>query len=449
MKKERQINKAFAISDARISFVSLVDKAANKRRFLITKAENGTANFSSYGRIIKADAEHHYVTGIVYEPLVEDTDGNYMTEEEITKAAYWYAKNGDKVDIQHSFEALPNACVVENWIAKADFDCGGEKITKGTWLMTVEVTDEDVWRQIEKGEITGFSMGGVGNYSEEDENLADVNKSDEKVGLLAKLAGMLGVEKAAVKNTYSRDKKDRDFWSAWDALQHILRPACNTFEDNPQTIREALSDFSEIITELLTSDDSIMKSIAKNAPAPLKKSGRKLSDKNKQTLNGIYNSLGEFLKSFDDKEHEEAEGNAEDNKETQEEDKELTRTECEAIVSKSVTEKLAAAGITAPETDTEPVAKAQEGNTTALSGAELTEDAIAGMVEKAINKALAKNQLTAEPPVTPQQVDEMITKAVNQRVNEVLKARSLPSNLNAAAGTGESRPEPHYMHGML
>lgn len=378
MRKERQINKAFAISDARISFVSLVDKAANKRRFLITKAENGTANFASYGRIIKADAEHHYVTGIVYEPLVEDTDGNYMTEEEITKAAYWYAKNGDKVDVQHSFEALPNACVVENWIAKADFDCGGENISKGTWLMTVEVTDEDVWRQIEKGEITGFSMGGVGNYSEEDDNLADVNKSDEKVGLLAKLAGMLGVEKAA----------------------------------------------------------------------PLEKSGRKMSDKNKQTLNGIYNSLGEFLKSFDDKDPEEAEGNAEDNKETQEEDKELTRTECETIVSKAVAEKLAAAGITAPETNTEPVTKAQEGNTTASSGAELTEDAIVGMVEKAINKALAGSPL-AEPSVTPEQVDEMITKAVNQRVNEVLKARSLPSNLNAAAGVGENKPEPHYMHGIL
>lgn len=375
MRKERRINKAFAISDARISFVSLVDKAANKRRFLITKAENGTASFASYGRIIKADAEHHYVTGIVYEPLVEDTDGNYMTEEEITKAAYWYAKNGDKVDVQHSFEALPNACVVENWIAKADFDCGGEKIAKGTWLMTVEVTDENVWRQIEKGEITGFSMGGVGNYSEEDVNLADVNKSDEK-GLLAKLAGMLGVEKA-----------------------------------------------------------------------PLEKSGRKLSDKNKQTLNGIYNSLGEFLKSFDEKEPEEAEGNAEDNKEAEEE-KELTKTECEAIVSKAVAEKLAAAGITAPGTNTEPVAKSKEGNT-ASSCAELTEEAIVGMVEKAINKAFAENKLSAEPPVTPEQVDEMITKAVNQRVNEVLKARSLPSNLNAAAGAGESKPEPHYMHGIL
>lgn len=446
MRKERRINKAFAISDARISFVSLVDKAANKRRFLITKAENGTASFASYGRIIKADAEHHYVTGIVYEPLVEDTDGNYMTEEEITKAAYWYAKNGDKVDVQHSFEALPNACVVENWIAKADFDCGGEKITKGTWLMTVEVTDENVWRQIEKGEITGFSMGGVGNYSEEDVNLADVNKSDEK-GLLAKLAGMLGVEKAAVKNIYSRDKKDRDFWSAWDALQHILRPSCNTFEDNPQTIREALSDFSEIIAELLADDDNIMKSIAKNAPTTLEKSGRKMSDKNKQTLNGIYNSLGEFLKSFDDKESEEAEGNAEDNKETEEE-KELTKTECEAIVSKAITEKLAAAGITAPVTNTEPVAKAQEGNA-ASSGSELTEDVIVGMVEKAINKAFADNKLSAEPHVTREQVEEMITKAVNQRVNEVLKARSLPSNLNAAAGAGESKPEPHYMHGIL
>lgn len=376
MRKERRINKAFAISDAQISFVSLVDKAANKRRFLITKAENGTASFASYGRIIKADAEHHYVTGIVYEPLVEDTDGNYMTEEEITKAAYWYAKNGDKVDVQHSFEALPNACVVENWIAKADFDCGGEKITKGTWLMTVEVTDEDVWRQIEKGEITGFSMGGVGNYSEEDVNLADVNKSDEK-GLLAKLAGMLGVEKA-----------------------------------------------------------------------PLEKSGRKLSDKNKQTLNGIYNSLGEFLKSFDEKEPEETEGNAEDNKETEEE-KKLTKTECEAIVSKAVAEKLAAAGITVPETNTESVAKAQEGNAASSGAEQLTEDVIAGMVEKAINKAFAENKLSAEPPVTPEQVDEMITKAVNQRVNEVLKAKSLPSNLNAAAGAGEGKPEPHYMHGIL
>ena len=86
-----KIAKAYAITDAKISFVSLVDKAANKKQFLITKSEDGAANFATFGRILKADADSHFVTGIVYEPMVEDTQGNYMTEEEITKAAYWFA----------------------------------------------------------------------------------------------------------------------------------------------------------------------------------------------------------------------------------------------------------------------------------------------------------------------------------------------------------------------
>ena len=83
----RSLRKAYEITDAKIQFVSLVDKAANKRQFLLKKEDGGKATFTTYGRIIKADAENHYVTGIVYEPMEEDSHGNYMTEEEITKAA--------------------------------------------------------------------------------------------------------------------------------------------------------------------------------------------------------------------------------------------------------------------------------------------------------------------------------------------------------------------------
>lgn len=92
----KKLEKAYALSDARIQFVSLVDKAANKKQFLITKAEGSSASFQSYGRIVKADSESHYVTGIVYEPMAEDTDGEYMTAEEIEKAAHWYMKNNGK-----------------------------------------------------------------------------------------------------------------------------------------------------------------------------------------------------------------------------------------------------------------------------------------------------------------------------------------------------------------
>ena len=90
----RKVKKAKEITDARISFVSLVDKAANKRQFLIVKDEEGKAAFTTYGKIIKTDSESHFVTGVVYEPMVEDAHGNYMTADEIAKAAYWFAKNG-------------------------------------------------------------------------------------------------------------------------------------------------------------------------------------------------------------------------------------------------------------------------------------------------------------------------------------------------------------------
>ena len=85
---------------------------------------------------------------------------------------------------------------------------------KGSWLMTVEVTDDEVWAAIEESKITGFSMGGLGNYSEEDVVL-------EKQGLLQQLAAALGF-----------------------------------------------------------------------ADRPVAKAGKKLSDKNRETLTGIYESLG-------------------------------------------------------------------------------------------------------------------------------------------------------------
>lgn len=88
----KKIAKAYEISNARINFVSLVNKAANKHQFLIVKADDGNATFQTFGRIVKADTESHYVTGIVYEPMVEDSQGNYMTEEEIAKAAHWFMK---------------------------------------------------------------------------------------------------------------------------------------------------------------------------------------------------------------------------------------------------------------------------------------------------------------------------------------------------------------------
>ena len=285
MKKD--LRKAYEITDAKIQFVSLVDKAANLRKFLLKKADDGKASFTTCGRILKTDAENHYVTGIVYEPMAEDSQGNYMTEEEITKAAYYFAKNGDKVDLQHSFEPLEGAAVVENWIAKADFDIDGETVRKGTWLMTVEVTDAGVWESIEKGDITGFSMGGIGNYSEEDVELDDVTKQDSsgKKGLLKQLAEALGlkvVEKGAMAELYGERSKGTLFWNAFNSLEDVLNrydPITGryVYETDETKVREALEDFGAIITDVLAGGESITKALQEARPEPVEKAGKKMS----------------------------------------------------------------------------------------------------------------------------------------------------------------------------
>lgn len=462
------LKKAYEITDAKIQFVSLVDKAANKRQFLIKKEAGGKATFTTYGRIVKADAENHYVTGVVYEPMAEDSHGNFMTEAEITKAAYWFAKNGNKVDLQHSFEPLDGANVVESWIAKADFDIDGETIKKGTWLMTVEVADESVWEGIEKGEITGFSMGGLGNYSEEDVELDNVSKQEtsEKKGLLKQLAKALGlnvVEKGAMAELYEERSKGTLFWSAFNSLEEILYkydPITGRYlyETDENKVRECLEEFGQIITSILTGGGSVTEAI--QTDRPVEKAGKKMSGKNKETLLGIYESLGTFIKEFDDPEPEKNEPTKKKDGEeieepegTEKEEKQVTKQEVEGIVAKAVETAFAKATNTESktpdeeETDEEKkagtVTEAKKKGGCVSKADEITPETINAMVEAAIEKALEPQREV----VTAEQVQEMITAAVAKAVDPVLKSKGLPSNLGG--GVEKSAGEQHYLHGIL
>jgi len=421
-----KISKATEISNVKIQFVSLVDKAANLRTFLIKKANDGKASFTTCGRIVKADSGSHHVTGIVYEPMAEDSQGNFMTEDEITKAAYWFAKNSGQVDIQHSFKPFKGGTVVESWIAKADFSIEEEQVKKGTWLMTVEVEDQDVWESIEKGEITGFSMGGVGNYSKEDVDLDSVNKKDagEKRGLFKQLAKAFGldvVEKGDVSELYGKRTKDSQFWNAFSALEDALRhwdgyADKTVYEDNGDKIREYLTDFNQIITDLLTTDENITKSLME--ARPVEKAGKKMSNKNKETLSGIYESLGAFLKEFDDPEKEtdnsDEKKNGEKFQEPEDDDKEKENED----VSKSEVQKMVNAAI----------AKAIQN------------------ASQTINEPAAN--ITKKETITPEQVQTMIDDSVAKALEPLLKSKGLPSNLGTGTGSVEKQ-EQHYLHGIL
>lgn len=460
----RKVKKAKEITDARISFVSLVDKAANKRQFLIVKDEEGKAAFTTYGKIIKTDSESHFVTGVVYEPMVEDTHGNYMTADEIAKAAYWFAKNGNRVDLQHNFVSADGTAVVESWIAKSDSNIGGADIKEGTWLMTVEITDDDLWQSIEKGEITGLSMGGLGVFSKEDTELseASVKKSKGRV------------TKGAVADSYKQANISSSFWNAFDALRNSLYSyngytGVYTYQTDESEIKEALEDFNGIITELLTdASQPLTKSLFDCKPTPeagrIEKSGRTLSAKNRAALQNLYDDLGTFLADADaEKDKPDGETGTEEDKQqdgeekgkkpgddnsaettkktkTTKEGKTMTKSEAEKLVQDAIAKAL---GQQQTEQTPAAVTKAED--------EEITPDFVQKAVDAAIKKAMGQQEQEQkqEQQLTKADLEGFIEAIVKKSVDEVRSSRANPTNLNDASGTVQKSAGQHYLHGIL
>lgn len=146
------------LKNVTVTHVSYVDKAANKRSFLLTKAD-GKPNFTKQVKpLIKTDDPQKLVYGVVCEPDVEDSQGDSMGAAEIEKAAHGFMENYQQIDKQHDFTTHAGQ-VVESYIAPADMEIGTQTVTKGTWVLVTKATDE-IWDAIQKGEYTGYSLAG-------------------------------------------------------------------------------------------------------------------------------------------------------------------------------------------------------------------------------------------------------------------------------------------------
>ena len=252
---------------------------------------------------------------------------------------------------------------------------------------------------------------------------------------------------------YEERSKGSLFWNAFNSLEEVLYaydPITGRwrYESDEGKVRECLEDFGGIITSILTGGQSITKAIIDDLP--VEKAGKKMSAKNRETLAGIHESLGAFLKEFDDPEPEGTGEKSDDNTKSKKEDKEVTKQEVEQVVEAAITKALGAAQgqvqnvETTPATTLETVAKAGSEGGPAPDTA-ITPEAIEKMVASAIEKAMQPKQET----VTAEQVAGMIEAAVAKAVEPVLKSRGLPSNLGGDGTVEKSAEEPHYLHGLL
>lgn len=301
----------YELKNANISYVSLVTKGANGRQFAIMKSESAKQpNISKQVPILKTEEEKQLVTGVVYEPNVEDSHGDTMTAEEIEKAAYTFMENYQHIDKQHD-EIAGKGTVVENWIAKSDMTVGEQEVQAGTWLMTVRVDDVDTWEEIKKGEVTGFSMGGFGERVE-------IAKTDdfthEDKGLIRKMLDFVKGEshkitKGEVKDRFIDEKQKRDLRAVFNLFEDVFY--WEIWESNPDIDRmaAALDDMKDILSSIkggytiAKSEDNVQaESIVLES---IKKAGKVLSQKNHAKLDEALALISEIKEAASPQEENE------------------------------------------------------------------------------------------------------------------------------------------------
>lgn len=100
------------------------------------------------------------VYGVVLQPGVADSQGDTLTAREIEKACWRYMVESRKQDVQHNEQEAP-VDVVECFIAPHEMVVAGHPVLKGSWVMASHIRDDALWAGVQKGELTGYSIGGT------------------------------------------------------------------------------------------------------------------------------------------------------------------------------------------------------------------------------------------------------------------------------------------------
>lgn len=136
--------------------VSAVKGEATEGKLFIATEPSSTTQKGEAVQSIAEEAMLQVVYGEVYAPNRLDAHNEFMTAEEIRKAAWAFAKKGinQRVDVQHDNKVVANVEVVESFIARED----DPVFLAGSWVIGVHIDDDDTWARVMAGELNGFSM---------------------------------------------------------------------------------------------------------------------------------------------------------------------------------------------------------------------------------------------------------------------------------------------------
>lgn len=256
------------LENVKVTHVSYVDKAANKKSFFLTKATKEPTFETLVKLVTKADDPQKLVYGVVYEPEVEDAHGDYMDAETIEKAAHSFMEDYQQIDKQHDFTTSAGK-VVESYIAPIDMTIEDTTITKGTWVLVTKATDE-MWEDIQKGEFTGYSLAGTAQVEE--------------------------VQKQTTDN-FNRRKIYRDVNAAIDAFHSASWSILDNYSANDaeklSEIQDEVSELSALLGTIQTTKSITKQGVVKGIKSFF--SPKKSKEEHEMTEEELQKALGEAL----------------------------------------------------------------------------------------------------------------------------------------------------------
>jgi hypothetical protein len=89
----------------------------------------------------------------------------FFKEETVRKASelFLMRSNQNNATLEHAKD-LDGMSVVESWIIEDDVHDKSVKygfsLPKGTWMISMKVNNDDIWKRVKAGEVKGFSIEG-------------------------------------------------------------------------------------------------------------------------------------------------------------------------------------------------------------------------------------------------------------------------------------------------
>ena len=113
------------------------------------------------------DEELKQVTYVAMIPDHTDLHGDYTSEQEVRKAKESFNKSMMRANLFH-MTMTDTFSVIESYLAPCDMILNSQFVKKSTWLMTLQVHNDDVWQMIKDDEITGISIGALASVEKID-----------------------------------------------------------------------------------------------------------------------------------------------------------------------------------------------------------------------------------------------------------------------------------------